>query len=679
MKPRLSIFNNFPFLRFTIVFILGILIENRITSIPVYLPLSLFGLLLLLIVSSRFVNQSILKDRLFSVILLFTLLIAGFAYSQQYNNLQFHHTIPQDGIYSGIVYEKVPSTNNRFKYTVKLECGKDNNNFHFINERILLYSSDSLTNDKIEPGSEIFFRTHLFEIDNKKNPGEFDFKTYMLHKGIRYQASVKNGIVLSDTRKNTPLTLALNIRTRLMKLYHDAGINGDEYAVLGALTLGDQNYISNEVKSYFAASGAMHVLSVSGLHVGIIFVVLNILLKPLNKRKKLKGVKVILLLSFLWIYAFITGLSPSVLRSTSMFSFLVIGENFNQRTNTYNTLAVSAFLLLLINPLIIFDVGFQLSYMAVFSILFFQPKLASLVKPKNVIAKYAWDLLTVSIAAQLGTTPVSIYYFNQFPSYFLLSNFIVVPASALILYLGMLFFAVSFIPFLNHSIAFLLKYLTLGLNLSVKTIEELPGSVIQGITISLLAVVLLYLLIASLSSFLITKRSIHLLISLSTLALLLTLNNISEVRSLTQEKIIIYNDQKAPLISYIAGKNHYYYSPTDSIDRYSKEMLKCASEKYRTRRPVLMKEEKEIINSDRPKIVTIEGIPITIDENKFPVKRMLADNDIMYEFSKSIVRMNLSDDIKPEGINRDSILTSNNGINKVFKLKYCGALILNLK
>lgn len=679
MKPKLSIFNNFPFVRLTIVFILGIVFENTVNPFAGFLPVMILTLLAFAVLFSLFLKQSIRKDRLFSALILITLFMAGFTYAQSYKFLQFREDIPVDGLYSGIIRDKVPAVNNRFKYTVKLECVKENNNIHLINEKILLYSSDTVANAMIEPGCEIYFWAHLYEINNNNNPGEFDFKKYMSRRGIRYQASVKQDITLSNTHRNTLLTIALNIRTKLMSHYRDKGIDGDEYAVLGALTLGDQNYISNEVKSYFASSGAMHVLSVSGLHVGIIFIVLNLLFKPMDKNKKLRGAKVLLLIGFLWIYAFLTGLSPSVLRSTSMFSFLVIGENFNHRTNTYNTLAVSAFLLLLLNPLNLFDVGFQLSYLAVLSILFFQPRFSSLIKTNNVVSKYVWDMVTVSLAAQLGTSPVSIYYFNQFPSYFLLSNMIVVPAAAIILYLGMLFFALSFIPYLSDGIAILLKYLTTGLNYCVKTIETLPGSVIEGISISLLSVFLLYLFIASLSSFLMTKKGNQLILSLSTLVLLIILNIVSDIESLKQQKLIIYNSRAIPLISYIDGKNHYYYSNSATLEKYSSEMLKCASEKYRTHKAVRMSSETGNEAQKQNRLLIINGIPIYINENTPYKESKYKKETLSYYPAKSLITIDHSEKFIIETIHDAPTLANINQDNIVFNLKKEGALVLNLR
>jgi competence protein ComEC len=650
-----------------------------VNPIPGYFAITLLSVLAILTFSVFIVKKSVSRDKLTSVVILSIFILAGFTYSEAYKNRQFPHDIPVNGIYTAIVHEKVPSTNNRFKFTVKLECAKENNNLLLVNEKIVLYSSDTVTNRLVEPGNEIVFKAQLYEISNNKNPGEFDFKSYMSKKGIRYQASVKSGITISATKRNTLQTTALNIRTKLMNLYREAGIDGDEYAVLGALTLGDQNYISNEVKSYFASSGAMHVLSVSGLHVGIIFLVLNFLCKPLDRRNNLKVPKVIILLGFLWIYAFITGLSPSVLRSTAMFSFLVIGENSNRRTNTYNTLAVSAFLLLLINPLLLFDVGFQLSYIAVFSIVFFQPRFASLIKTKNVVSKYLCDLVTVSLAAQLGTSPVSIFYFHQFPSYFLLSNILVVPAAALILYLGMLFFTVSFIPYLSYIIAFLLKYLTAGLNYCVRTVETLPCAVIEGVSISLFTVVMFYLLMASVSSFIITKRGNLLLLSLTTLSVLILLNIFVEIQRINQEKIIIYNNRNEPLISYIDGKNHYYFSTSDSLGKYSLGLLKSATEKFRTKKPVCMVDERTTDLNNKVRDLKINGIPVSIVTKNAPTGDNLSQDAIKFYPTESYVSFNPFGNYSIEGFGQDSINTNGKNENLQFSVKNNGAFILDLK
>lgn len=673
MKPQTSIFNSFPFVRFTLAFITGIIIRNSFDNvrlvfiIPAVLPIIVTTLFLFKAKNSFQIN------RIFSFSVFLSFICAGFLYTHFYSVSLFDEDIPDQGSYSGIILEKAPSKNDRFKYTLKLDCVKRNDSLKYVKEKIILYNSDSLSNIEIEPGKRVLFQSRLFEITQSNNPGEFDFKSYMKNKGIRYQTFINGGIVFTESEKLNLKTSALNLRTKLMRMYRNAGINGDEYAVLCALTLGDQNYISNEVKSSFSSSGAMHVLSVSGLHVGIIFLILSFLLKPLNKSKQLKLLKIMILLIFLWFYAFISGLSPSVLRSCSMFSFIVIGENLQRRTNTYNTLAVSAFVLMLINPLLVYDVGFQLSYMAVISIVFYQPKFGALVKTENKILKYLWDLVTVSLAAQLGTTPISIFYFHQFPTYFLISNFVVVPMAALILYGGMLFFAFSFIPFISNWLAFLLKYMTWFLNHSVQRIELLPGSVIEGLWISGFTMMLLFSLIFFSTVFAIRKKGIYLNISLSLLLILLGIDTKNEITSNNQKLILIYNN-KEPLISFVEGKNHYYYSTTNEINKYSLATLKNVSGNLRTSFPERIETTDSIRFKTGKEYIYFDGNLIKL-ENKFSKSHYSdIEFDLIYNLSESSVT------ISKDFINRTSNNMKENFINgQTYFLKNDGAFVLFLQ
>jgi competence protein ComEC len=680
MKPQASIFNNFPFLRFTLAFITGIIIRNCFDNVlSSFLALTIFSFTTTLLLLFK-AKESFKFNRFFSISIFISFICAGFIYTHLYMKGMFDDDIPENATYSGLILDKAPTTNNRFKYTLQLDCVKRNDSLKSANEKIILYNSDSLTNTHIEPGKRVLFQSKLFGVTRSNNPGEFDFKRYMNLKGIRYQAYLKGGIVFTDYEHFNLKTSALNLRSRLMKMYRDAGISGDEYSVLCALTLGDQNYISNDVKSSFSASGAMHVLSVSGLHVGIIFLIISYLLKPLDKNKRLRLIKIVILLIFLWFYAFISGLSPSVLRSCTMFSFLVVGENLNRRTNTYNTLAVSAFALMLINPLLIFDVGFQLSYLAVTGIVFYQPRFAALIKTNNIIPKYLWDLVTVSLAAQLATTPISIFYFHQFPSYFLITNFIVVPLAALILYAALPFFAFFFIPFISKLLASILYYLTWFLNHSVKTIEFLPGSVIEGLWVSDFTLLLLYIFIISCTVYLIVKRGIYLNISLSVLLLIFIIDLKKEIDSNTQKLIIIYNNSNEPLISFIEGKKHYFYSTEKELKNYSLTMLKNASGNFSTANP----EKLEMTNKRRfisnKEYVYFDGNLIKL-ENKFSKNRYQGVNfDVIYNTTESSVTYSGNYSTKTHKAMNKEVKNKNTVTNhQAFNLKNDGAVLLFLQ
>jgi competence protein ComEC len=680
MKPQTSIFNNFPFLRFTLAFITGIIIRNNldnVSSIFFILAIIPFATSLLFLIN---VKSSFQINRFFSLSIFLSFICAGFLYTHFYLNSLFDEDIPESATYSGLILDKSPSTNDRFKYTLQLDCIKENDSLQFTNEKIVLYNSDSLSNTQIEPGKRVLFQSRLLKITNSDNPCEFNFEKYMKIKGIRYQTFVKSGIVFTEYEHLNLKTSALNLRTKLMKMYRDEGIGGDEYPVLCALTLGDQNYISNDVKSSYSASGTTHVLSVSGLHVGIIFIIISFLLKPLDRNKRLKLLKIMILLVFLWFYAFISGLSPPVLRSCSMFSFIVIGENLQRRTNTYNTLAVSAFVLMLINPLMIFDVGFQLSYLAVISIVYYQPKISALIKTDNVILKYVWGLLTVSVAAQLGTTPVCIYYFHQFPTYFLISNMIVVPLAALILYAALPFYAFSFIPFLSKWLAFLLKYMTWFLNHSVQTIEFLPGSVIKGLWISDFALMLLYLLIIFLSVFIILKKGFFLNISLTIIIILLGLNLKKEFLSYRQKLIIVYNNRTEPIISFIEGKKHYYFSNATITGNYSQESLKNVSGFFRTSTPERLESSDQKRCEIRKEYLLFDGNLVKLESRFTKNHYQGVKFDLIYNLNESSVT--IPENTKYAMMNEnteESINENTTRRTRIFNLKEDGALILKLQ
>ncbi len=593
MKARLNILQKVPILKFAVAFLLGIIIRDSFTSFPAVALISIIVFFLLAFVFFFLSEKSFLYSKLYGFTVILFFVFFGISYNHLYKSIFFNDIIPEKGIFTGLVLEESPTTRNRMKYTVKLDRVQCEHSTTKVSEKILVYSSDSIANLKIAPGKRITFNGWVNEISNSNNPGDFNYKRYLNLLGIRYQCYVKSGIEITGYNHLNLRVSALNMRAKMLEKYAEAGISGDEFAVLGALTLGERNFISNDIKNSYIASGTMHILSVSGLHVAIIYMIINFLLAKLNKNKRLKLLKVAIIVVFLWVYGFITGLSPSVLRSCAMFSFIVIGENLNRRTNTYNTLATSAFVLLLINPTLIYDIGFQLSYLAVASIVFFQPKLTALIKVENKFLKYFWELTTVSLAAQLGTTPISLFYFHQFPSYFLISNILVVPLSGFVLYFAFAFFCLSWIPLLSSLLAFILKINVFLLNYSVQAIESIPGSVIHGLWISGLIMILFYALIGSFSAFFILKKGKYLIASLSVMVVLAGINCMNAIERQKQKVVIVYNNYSEPLISFIDGENHYYFTKNDTISDYSKRILTSVSSQFQTTEAIFMNENAE--------------------------------------------------------------------------------------
>ena len=271
------------------------------------------------------------------------------------------------------------------------------------------------------------------------NPEEFDYRRFLSFKNIYHQRFIKK-----DNAKQIGFAppgwidyYALKTRKWADNTIRQYVSGEREKALASGLVLGITDGLDDELLSAYRATGTLHVLAVSGLHVGILYGIVLLILTPLNKLKKGPWIAAVISIAILWAYAFVTGLSPSVLRAVTMFSFVAIAKPGGHRTNIYNTLAVSAFLILWYDPFFIMSVGFQLSYLAVLVIVYVQPGLYNVWNPANRILDEIWKVSSVSIAAQISTFSLSLFYFHQFPNYFLMSNLVAIPASFVVLVLGL--------------------------------------------------------------------------------------------------------------------------------------------------------------------------------------------------------------------------------------------------
>ncbi|MBL7897699.1 MAG: ComEC/Rec2 family competence protein, partial [Crocinitomicaceae bacterium] len=266
-------------------------------------------------------------------------------------------------------------------------------------------------------------------------------------------------------------------------------------AVAKALLLGDKEYISDDLMLSYSSSGTLHVLAVSGLHVGIIMLVLNFLLQPIRKFKNGKYIFLVLALSGIWFYTLLTGFTPSILRAAVMFSFVIIGKEMQRDTTIQQSLLVSAFILIILDPHIIFQIGFLLSYLAVAGIVYFHPLIYNKLYFRQKWADKIWQLSSVSIAAQISTLPISVYCFHQFPNYFLFANLIVIPVSFFILILGIFALLIHAIPYLGDFSFYLLDKLIEFMNGSISVFDKMPFAVTKNLIIKWYDVLILYTVI----------------------------------------------------------------------------------------------------------------------------------------------------------------------------------------
>ena len=341
--------------------------------------------------------------------------------------------------------------------------------------KVLLYMQPSTEASALRYGDLLFVHTNLSRILPPCNPDAFDSQRYMRRRGIYYTGFVRDEAweCFGSAPANRLKIVAQKARNHLADIYITAGMSGEELDILKAILLGDDDTLDPELKASYASAGVSHILCVSGMHVGVIFMIINFLLKPLDLFRSSKIFKTLLVMLMIWMYAHITGLAPSVTRSATMFSFVAIGQLLNRNTNVFHSLFASMFILLIINPLLLFEVGFQLSYLAVAGIVLFQPKLVAIYRCRTRIGKYFWELLTVSVAAQLGTSPISIYYFAQFPNYFMLSNLSVIALSFVVIVTGVALLPVSFIPFITRYLSWILTWEIRIMNRIIVFIEQL--------------------------------------------------------------------------------------------------------------------------------------------------------------------------------------------------------------
>ncbi len=437
-----------------------------------------------------------------------------------------------------------------------LACEQDSVMQEASGKLLLYFAKDSLVN-LLRYGDRLMINSLLETPKPPVNPGEFNYQSYLFRKNIFYQSYVKpqQWSLIGRGFGNPIFTLAYSLRRNFSEVFSRHHLAGKEYAVANALVLGIDDYLDADTRKQFSGAGAMHILCVSGLHVGIIVLMLNSVLFFLNRNKSLRLLKALLILCGVWLYAMLTGLSPSVMRAAGMFSFVIIGMLLNRPGGIYNSLTTSAFFLLLFNPFLIFELGFQLSYAAVLAIVSIQPLIKQLWHPESKMAKGVWDLITVSIAAQLGTFPLAMFYFNQFPNYFIISNLFAIPLATVILYTGMAVVILSFIPFVSYWLSVLLSQFLKILNLGVQYIEQLPGAVTDGIYISFAALLLIYFMVYAFFKAWENRKVIYVHAIFTILVLMAGENLIRNSLWGRQIKIIAYSLPNDAAIDLVSGRH----------------------------------------------------------------------------------------------------------------------------
>jgi len=556
-----------PFFRLVIPLILGIALQFKFQILPANQNTALLPLVIFIFLAISFAVVSQWRYRWVYGLMLNTFILAcGLTLSL---NLTFSDNLEAEKE-TKVIARLLDNPQQRAK-SIKVKCKVESilTNQGLVNseESILIYFelSDSMA-QRLTYGDIIATKITPTQFESPKNPYQFDIGKNLLLDKIRYSAFLKTGRWIKISKsENKLIKTSFNIRDNFLEIFSRNGLEGSQLAVLSALTLGYRDMLDGEINKVYSSTGAMHILSVSGLHVGILYFILALALGMLPRNRIFRIINLIIILLFLWFFAILTGLSPSVNRSAFMFSMVAIGQSFSFRTNIYNTISATAFGLLITNPANLFNLGFQLSFVAVLSIILFYPVIHKSLYFKNRVLEYTWSLISVSIAAQIGTLPLTVLYFAQFPNYFVVTNLVAIPLSTIILYLAVVLIIVSPIPTFALFIGEILNVIVKMLNKSLYWIESIPGSTIGGLHISSVQLTLLITGLFLLTVYIYSKRLIHLQLMILTIIGVILLN-IEHKINIHKNKLIIFSTPKKSVVC-IRNSGFAYISSLDSLQR----------------------------------------------------------------------------------------------------------------
>ena len=473
----------------------------------------------------------------------------------------------------------LPVTTEKFvKLGVTVNAVKLNNKWHYTKGNSIIYVKQPIVKP-IVIGEDIYIESRFGIINPPGNPNEFDYKTFLENRNVFrvVYADPKKLYSIHTTDNPFSLTqLGTEIKAQVVEVLRNSGLSQEAFSICSALLVGYDDEISGDVMSSFSHSGTLHVLSVSGMHTGLLYGLIVFIFQLIDKHDRYKKTKCVFVVALLFLFVLITGFSPSVLRAALMLTLVILGKTFYRNGNAYNTLVFSAFLLLLFNPLLIMDVGFLLSYLAVFGIMYLYPILNDLYDVKYKILRWFWSLSLMSVAATVFTLPVSLYYFHQFPVWFIFSNLIIIPLS-----IGLM--AASFVLLLCYKVVIIKQGLAWLINMATsgmlwvaeltdnKTYGFIDHIVFTGtdVLFSGITIVLLFRIVA-------TKSYKTVMLWFTCLIVWFSVSVFTNYKQLKEKELVVFSIKHK--CAYLLRVGHTVYTHTDSLsekeyNRYVKPYL----------------------------------------------------------------------------------------------------------
>ncbi|MFK5959402.1 MAG: ComEC/Rec2 family competence protein [Lutibacter sp.] len=551
-------FLKFVPVQLTFFLIIGIIIGKHFYFQPILLVLIVSFLMLFLSIAyfkAKKQFQSSLVFTLLFFLISFFIGVSSITYKNQLNRQEHYSNCSEFKLNKQVsILIKIQKVLKSNLYYNKYEAEVlQLNNKKSIGKILVNIKKDSIQKS-LKVDDNLVVKTQFKTINKPLNPFGFNYKKYLQNQQIYHQINLnKSQFLIIENTKITIKGISSKIRSKINQALKNNGFKNDELAVINALLLGQRNSITNNLLESYVGAGAVHILAVSGLHVGIILLLLTVFFKPLHNFKNGKLIAVIFIVCLLWVYAIIAGLSASVVRAVTMFTALTIGMQLIQRSNIYNTLIISMFFLLLFHPFYLFEVGFQLSYLAVFSIVWIQPKLYNLWNPKFWLLTKFWQLLTVSLAAQLGVLPLSLFYFHQFPGLFFLSNLVIIPFLGIILIAGIFVITLAMFDILPAFFGEAYILIIQQMNTFVDWISNQESFLIENISFSLFLMLAVYLFIFTSLKWVEKKLFYRFIIALISFVLIQSVFIFEKYKMQTTNEFIVFNKSKSSIIAEKVG------------------------------------------------------------------------------------------------------------------------------
>ncbi|QGW29568.1 ComEC/Rec2 family competence protein [Phnomibacter ginsenosidimutans] len=564
-KYFIPVWRSAPLLRICLPLIGGIILGNALLSIQYHWQYSLpvfivISLLMSLLLYKRPLAAS--AGLLLCLLAIGAMMVQLHAIWQQPAFAGHHYTTGQT-VVATLAEPAVPKEKS-VKANAHISLLLPNGKLQQVKGEVLLYLAKDSIASQLQYGQQIVFNRPLQPIKNAGNPGGFNYQTYAARQGVFYQVFLKADQynILPGNKGNAFQSSLFSMRQWVLQSIVRYIPNPIENGVAQALLIGYRGDLDKTLVEQYANTGVVHIIAISGMHLGMIYTLLLYLLRPLGQTQRMRFLRLLLTLGSMWLFTLLTGAAPSITRAAVMFSMVALGDFWQRGSNSINMLSAAAIALLLYDPFALWNVGFQLSFAAVLSIAIFYKPILACYNPGNKILLHIWQMMAVTIAAQILTLPLGIYHFHQFPVYFLLANLVAVPLSGAVLYALLVLLALSWWPLAAGFVGQLAGWGIAGLNACIIWVSQLPFTTIQQVQISIPMAVLLCCIIAGIGTWWLLKSSKGLLAAATSLALYMLLLAAQKWQTATQQQLIIYNIPQYSGIDIVQGNRSIFVGDT---------------------------------------------------------------------------------------------------------------------